>query len=85
MLPALCVVVALKLKQQTTSSSVARFLQKIDKKLQNGFFKIDVSLKNLNDEMLLDILLFGSDKYKETVNKERLVHAINFLKTSKRF
>ena len=35
--------------------------------------------------MLPDILLFGSDKYKDTVNKEIFVHAINFLKTTKRF
>ena len=54
-------------------------------KLLNRFFKIDVSLKNLNDEMLLDILLFGSYKYKDTVNKEILIHTINFLKTTKRF
>ena len=38
-------------------------------------FKIDVSLKNLNNEILLDIVLFGSDKYKD--NKE--------IKTTKRF
>ena len=49
-------------------------------KLLNGLFKIDVSLKNLNDEILLDIVLFGSDKYKNTVNKKILVHTINFLK-----
>ena len=48
-------------------------------------FKIDVSLKNLNDEMSLDILLFGSDKYKDTVNKKILVQTINFLKTIKCF
>ena len=30
--------------------------------------------KNLNCEILLDILSFGSDKYKDTVNKEILVH-----------
>ena len=85
MLPALYVVGAHKLKEQTTSSCVARFLQKIEKKLLNSLFKIDVSLKNLNDEMLSDILLFGSDKYKDTVNKDIPVHTINFLKTIKRF
>ena len=35
--------------------------------------------------MLSDIPLFGSNKYKDTVNKEILFHAINFLKTIKRF
>ena len=31
---------------------------------------IDVSLKNLNREMLLAIVLFGSNGYKDTVGKE---------------
>ena len=31
---------------------------------------IDVSLKNLNGEMLLVIVLFGSNGYKDTVGKE---------------
>ena len=35
--------------------------------------------------MLLDILLFASEKYKDTVNKEILVHTINFLKTTEGF
>ena len=48
-------------------------------------FKIDVSLKNLNDEMLSGILLFVSNKYKDTLNKDILVHTINFLKNTKRF
>ena len=61
------------------------FFTEIRKKLLNSLFKIDVSLKNLNDEMLSDILLFVSDKYKDTVNKDILVHTINFLKTTKRF
>lgn len=81
MLPALYMVVAVILKQQTTFFTVNRFLQKIYKKLLLDLFKIDVALKNLNDELLLDVLLFGSDKDKDTVNKEILIHAINFLKT----
>ena len=49
-------------------------------KLLNSLFKKDVSLKNLNDGMLLDILLFGSGKYKDTVNTEIIIHT-----TTKRF
>ena len=51
----------------------------------NSLFEIYVSLKNLNDKMLLAILLSGSDKYKDTVNKEVLVHKINSHKTTKHF
>ena len=54
-------------------------------KLLNNLFKIDVSLKKLNDEIISDILLFGSDKYKDTVNKKILFHTNNFIKTTKRF
>ena len=35
--------------------------------------------------MLLVTLLFGSDKHKDTVNREILAHTVNFLKTTKRF
>ena len=42
-------------------------------------------MKILNVEMLFDIILFGSKKYEGTVNKEILVHTINFLKTTKPF
>ena len=36
----------------------------------NNLVKIDPSLRNLKNELLLDIILYGSDRYKETVNKE---------------
>ena len=38
--------------------------------------KLDPSLRNLEDELLLDIILYGSDKYKDTVNKEILLYTI---------
>ena len=40
------------------------FFAENSQKLLNSLFKTDVSLKNLNDEMSLDILLFCSHKYK---------------------
>ena len=33
--------------------------------LLNDFLKINPSLRNLKDELLLDIILYGSDKYKD--------------------
>ena len=56
--------VDLKLKQQTTFFF---FLNR--QKLLNDLLKTDLSLRNLKDELLLDIILYGSDKYKDTVNK----------------
>ena len=55
------------------------------KKTLNDLLKIDPSLRNLKDELLLDIILCGSDKYKDTVNKEILLHTISFIKNTKRF
>ena len=46
---------------------------------------MDPSLKNLKDELLLDIIFYGSDKCKDTVNEEILLHIISFIKDTKRF
>ena len=48
-------------------------------------FKTDLSLRNLKDELLLDITLYGSDKYKDNVNMEIFSHTISFIKNNKRF
>ena len=54
-------------------------------KLLNDLPKIDPSLRNLKEELLLDVILHGSDKYKDTVNKEILLHTISFIKNTKSF
>ena len=54
-------------------------------KLLNDLLKIDPSLRNLRDELLLDIILYSSDKYNDTVNKEILLHTISFINNTKRF
>ena len=36
------------------------------------------------DELLLDIILHGFDKYKDSFSKEILLHTIGFAKNSKR-
>ena len=51
-------------------------------KLLNDLLKIDPSLRNLKDELLLDIILYGSDKYKDTVNKEILLYTISYIKNA---
>ena len=47
--------------------------------------KMDPSLRTLKDELLLDIILYGSDKYNDIVNKEILLHTITSIKNTKRF
>ena len=39
----------------------------------------------IKDELQLDITLYGSDKYTDTVNKEILSHTISFIENTKRF
>ena len=39
----------------------------------------------IKDELQLDITLYGSDKYSDTVNKEILLHTISLIKNTKRF
>ena len=48
------------------------------RKFLNSLFKIDVFLKKLNDEMLSDILLFGSDKRKTlSVRRDLFIQLIS--------
>ena len=65
-----CTTVDLKLKQLTTFFLVCLFFTINRQKLLIGFLKLDLSLRNLKDELLLDILLYGSDKYNDTINKK---------------
>ena len=51
----------------------------------NYLLQTNPSLGNLKDELLLDIILHCSDKYKDTVNKEILHHIINFIKNTNHF
>ena len=45
----------------------------------------DPSLKNLSNEKLLSILLYGSEDFNCNMNKEILNGTIKFLKISERF
>ena len=54
-------------------------------KLLHDLLEIDPSLRNLKDELLLDMILYGSGKYNDTVNKEILLHTISFINNTKRF
>ena len=39
-------------------------------------------LRNLKYNLLLDISLYGPEKYKDTVNKDIILHTISFSKNS---
>ena len=54
-------------------------------KLLNNVYDKNLSLQNLNEESMKDILLYGWYKFNEPDNKEVLLHAIDYIKSSKRF
>ena len=50
---------------ETTSHFFLRchFFANERKKLHDDFYRIDASIKYLNEESLIDVLLFGSDRF----------------------
>ena len=61
------------------------FYTKERQKLLNSLFETDSSLKTLDETSLLDIILYGSEKFKDCTNKVILFHSVNFIKTTERF
>ena len=60
------------------------FLTERQKHLVNIYRKY-FSSQNLNEESMIDILLYGCDKFNEHHDKEILLHTINYIKSTKRF
>ena len=47
-----------------------------ERQLLDDVYRIDASIKNLNEESLIDVLLYGSDRFNDSKNKQILLHAI---------
>ena len=54
-------------------------------KLRNDVYQLDASMKHLNEESLIDVLLYGSDRFNDSKNKQILLHAICYIQATKRF
>ena len=54
-------------------------------KLLDDIYRIDASIKTLNEESLIDVLLYGSDSFNDSKNKQILFHAICYIQATKRF
>ena len=54
-------------------------------KLHDDVYRIDASIKNLNEESLIDVLLYGSDRFNDSKNKQILLHTICYIQAIKRF
>ena len=48
-------------------------------------YRMDASIKDLNEESLIDVLLYGSDKFNDSKNKQILLHTICYIQGTKRF
>ena len=74
-------------KTETTSHFFLRcqFFSNERQKLLDDVYRIDASIKNLNEESLIDVLLFGSDRFNDSKNKQILLHAICYIQATKRF
>ena len=73
-----------KLKQQSTFLALPFFVTERQKLLNNVYDKY-FSSQNLNEESMIDILLYGCDKGNERDTKEILLHTIDYIKSTKRF
>ena len=60
------------------------FVNKRQKLLNNVYDKL-FSSQNLNEESMIDIPLYGCDRFNERDNKEILTHTIDYIKSTKRF
>ena len=54
-------------------------------KLRDDVYQLDASMKHLNEKSLIDVLLYGSDRFNDSKNKQILLHAICYIQTTKCF
>ena len=71
---------------ETTSHFFLRcqFFANERQKLLDDVYRIDASIKNLNEESLIDVLLHGSDRFNESKNKQILLQTICYIQATKR-
>ena len=53
--------------------------------LHDNVYWLDASIKNLNEESLIDVLFYSSDRYNESKNKQILLHKTYYIQSTKRF
>ena len=72
---------------ETTSHFFLRyqFLANKRQQLCNNIYWIDPSIKNLNEDSLIDVLLYGSDSLNDSKNKQILLHIACYIQAIKRF
>ena len=72
---------------ETTSHFFLRcqFFANERKNLHDDVYRLGASIKHLNEESLIDVLLYGSDRFNDSKNKQRLLHTICYIQATKGF
>ena len=72
---------------QTTSHFFLRcqFFASERQKLRDDVYRLDASIKHLNEESVIDVLLHDSDRSNDSKNKQILLHTICYVQVTKRF
>ena len=72
---------------ETTSHFFVRcqFFANERQKLLDDVHRIEASIKNLNEESITDVLLYGSDRFNDRKNKQIMLHTICYIQSTKRF
>ena len=72
---------------ETTSHFFLRcqFFANERQKFRDDVSRTDASIKNLNEESLIDVLLYASDTFNDSKNKQILLHTICYIQSTKRF
>ena len=53
--------------------------------LLNSLYDIDLAINELNEESIINLVLFGPDKYHKETNRKIILNCITCLKVTKRF
>ena len=53
--------------------------------LHNSLCDIDLAINELNENSIINVVLFGSDKYHKETNRKILLNCITYIKAAKRF
>ena len=62
-----------------------QFFENKRQKLRDDVYRLDTSIKHLNEESLIDVLLYGSDRLNDSKNKQILLQTICYIQATKRF
>ena len=53
--------------------------------LLNNLYDIDLAINELNEDFIINLVLFGSDKYHKETNRKILLNCTTYLEATKRF